>query len=123
MPLLDQTQKQIAPTALAIQSVDDNAGVNEVGSHLPPGGPVQPLFAFIAEFLHPPSGSAFEFRVVLILPSRSHTLQRLDLLKPAKLLFSSLGEKLAASALANQSVNLAHERFGDDDVCASIAHS
>jgi hypothetical protein len=59
------------------------------------------LFAFVTEFLYPPTGSDFEFRVVLILPSPSHTFQRLDLLKPSKLLFSSLGEKLATSALAN----------------------
>ena len=84
---------------------------------------MQPLFAFLAEFLHPPSGSDFEFRVVFILPSPRHAFQGLDLPKPSKLLLSSLGEKLAAPALANQSVNLADERFGNDDVCASIAHS
>jgi len=99
--LLDQAQEQIAPAALAIQGVDDDAGVNEVGGHLPPGGPVQPLFAFLAEFLHPPSGSDFEFRVVSIFPSPSHTFQRLDLLEPSKLLLGSLGEKLAAPALPN----------------------
>ena len=82
---------------------------------------MQPLFAFLAEFLHPPSGSAFEFGVVFIFPSPSDAFQRLDLLKASKLLLSSLGEKFAAPALANQSVNLAHERFGNDDVCAPIA--
>jgi len=83
---------------------------------------MQPLFAFLAEFLHPPTGPDLEFRMVFIFPGSRHTFQRLNLLKPSKLLLSSLGQKLAASALANQSVNLVHERFGDDDVCASIAH-
>jgi len=62
---------------------------------------MQPLFAFLAEFLHPSSGSDFEFRVVLMFPSPSHPFQRLDLLKPSKLLLSSLGEKLAASSLTD----------------------
>ena len=84
---------------------------------------MQPLFTFLAQFLPPPSGSDSKFRVVLIFPGPRHAFQRLDLLKASKFLLSRLGEKLAATALANQSVNLAHERFGDDDVCASIAHS
>jgi hypothetical protein len=120
---LDQAQEQIAPAALAVQSVDEDAGVNEVGSHLPPGGPMQPLFAFLAEFLHPSSGADLEFGVVLIFPRPSHAFQRLDLPKPSQFLLSSLGEKLAAPALADQSVNLAHERFGNDNVCAPVAHS
>jgi len=72
MALLDQAEEQIAPTALAIQSVDDDAGIEKVGSRLPPGGPVQPLFAFLPEFPHPPSGSDLEFRVVFIFPRSSH---------------------------------------------------
>ena len=84
---------------------------------------MQPLFAFLAEFLYPTYSPSLQFGVIFILPGSGHVFKRPDLLKPSKLLLGSLGEKLAASALANQSVNLAYERFGDHDVCASIAHS
>jgi hypothetical protein len=123
MTLLDQTQEEVAAAAFVIEGVNDDAGIEKVSSHSAADGPFQPPFAFLSEFLHPTSGSSNQFGVIFILPGSSQAFQCPDLLKAPKFLLSSLSKELSTPALADQSVNLADERFRDDDVCASGAHS
>jgi hypothetical protein len=69
--LIDQGKEEFAPAALAIECVNDDAGIQEVGRHLSAESPVQPLFAFLAEFLYPTRRTTLEFRVILVLPRSS----------------------------------------------------
>jgi hypothetical protein len=78
--LCDQAKEELAPAALAIECVNDDAGIQEVGGHLSAESPVQPLLAFLPNFLYPTCRTALEFRVILVLPSSSDVFQSPDLL-------------------------------------------
>ena len=72
--------------------------------------------AFPAKFFDPARRAHLQFRMIFIFPGSGNVLESADLLKPAKFFFSRLRQKLAASALADQSVDLADQRFRNDDV-------
>ena len=79
---------------------------------------MEPPVALLAQFAHPLRASGLQLRVIPILPGTSCLFERFDLLEATELLFSGLGQELAPTALANQAVDLAHERFRNDDVGA-----
>jgi hypothetical protein len=77
---LTKPRDELAPAALAIESVNDDAGIQEVGGNLSAESLVQPLIAFLANFLYPTCRTIFEFRVIFVLPSSSDVFQSPNLL-------------------------------------------
>ena len=47
MSLFNQTQQEIATTAFVVEDINNDAGIEEVGCHLPVETPVQALTAFL----------------------------------------------------------------------------
>lgn len=122
MALSGKAEKEFAPAPFIVQRINNNAGVEEIGSHLPGNHFVHPSFAFLAEFLHPSNGSGLEFRMIFVLPCTRNVLQRPDLLKTPEFSFGCLREKFAAAALADQSVDFGDDGLGDDDVSSPCVH-
>ncbi len=74
MPLPDQAKKKNAPGPLVIEDVNNDAGVEKVGGHLPAATVVEPLVTLLAELLDPGRGAALEFGMILVFPGSGDIL-------------------------------------------------
>jgi hypothetical protein len=83
---------------------------------------MEPLIALLADLLNPAGGAAFEFGVILVFPGSGHILESPDLLKPAELFLSRLGEEFAPATFSDEAVDLGYQRFGNDNMGSPGAH-
>src|ERR1039457_6458597 len=80
------------------------------------------LGGFLAQLFDPLGRSLLEFGMVLVLPGAGRGFRGFDLAEAHQFLFRRLGQKSAATALADEGVDLGNQLLGDDDVGTFDVH-
>ena len=121
-PCLRRCTSKSRRPRLTVQSVDNDARIQEIGCHLPRSSLTNPSFILLAQVPDPLTRPAAKLWMILVFPSSRGTFQCLNLPQAPQFFRRCLREELATSALAHEPIDFVHDRFWDRDADSPCAH-